>query len=123
MQAQADLVLPVNVTAARRSSPSSGSDSTLPRPVTVPSTPAGSPASCSARARCSATIGVSVAGLRTTALPANSAGPSFRAGVSSGSFHGVIASTTPTGSARTVTSTPGRPSARICPSGSRASDA
>ena len=42
--------------------------------------------------------GVSEAGLRTTLFPAISAGASLRAGVSSGSFQGVMASTTPRGS-------------------------
>jgi hypothetical protein len=51
------------------------------------------------------------------------AGPSFRAGVIKGSFHGQIASTTPTGSTRALVCVPGRASASSSPQGWRANDA
>ena len=46
-------------------------------------------------------------GFQTTALPATNAGSHFQAGVTSGTFHGVIAATTPTG--RRVTRAPADP--------------
>ena len=49
----------------------------------------------------SAVSGVCSAGFSTTVHPAESAGPSFHAAISSGKFHGIIWPTTPTGS-RTV---------------------
>ena len=42
--------------------------------------------------------GVCSAGLRTTQLPAASAGASFHTAISSGKFHGMICPTTPSGS-------------------------
>ena len=49
-----------------------------------------------------ATHGVSGAGLSTTVQPAASAGPTLARLIWVGTFHGVIAATTPTGSRRTV---------------------
>ena len=46
-------------------------------------------------------------GLTTTVLPAASAGASFHAISISGEFHGVIATTTPSGSARVKLNMPG----------------
>src|SRR6266702_692427 len=103
-------LLPVKVTAARTGLLSNAGASTLPRPVVTDRTPAGKPASVSAAARSRLTTGVSVAGLSTTELPAKSAGASLRAGVSSGSFQGVIARMTPTGSYRTPVTVVGRAS-------------
>lgn len=75
---------------------------TLPRPGSTESSAVGSAASVSAwwtrRPRARATSGVHSAGLRTTALPAASAGASFWASLAMGEFHGVIAPTTPMGS-------------------------
>jgi hypothetical protein len=68
-------------------------------------------------------MGVSVDGLRTTVLPVTSAGASLRAGVSSGSFHGVMATTTPTGSRRVCTYDPSRVSSSSSPHGSLATPA
>ncbi|HVW45320.1 MAG TPA: hypothetical protein VHC18_28610 [Amycolatopsis sp.] len=59
--------------------------------------------------------GVSVAGLMTTAFPAMSAGASLRAGVRNGSFHGVMSSTTPSGSWICVAKVPGRASGNSSP--------
>ena len=50
------------------------------------------------RASASDTSGVHSAGLRTTALPAASAGAIFCASLATGEFHGAIAPTTPIGS-------------------------
>jgi hypothetical protein len=89
---------PVKLTARSAGCWRSAAPMLRPAPVTVLSTPAGRPASASTRASSRAMTGVSEAGLRTTLLPAISAGASLRAGVSNGSFHGVIARTTPSGS-------------------------
>ena len=58
----------------------------------------GSPASCISSASRSALSGVCSAGLSTTVHPVASAGPSFRAAIRSGKFHGMIWPTTPIGS-------------------------
>ena len=71
-----------------------------PNPVTMLTTPAGSPASSISSPSRSAESGVCSAGLSTTVTPAASAGPSFQAAISSGKFHGMICPTTPTGSLR-----------------------
>ena len=65
------------------------------------STPAGSPASSTTSASRYASSGVSGAGFSTTVEPDASAGPSFSMVMNSGTFHGTIAPTTPTGSRRT----------------------
>lgn len=65
------------------------------------STPSGSPASVAISARMYESRGVSGEGLRMTAQPASSAGPSLAAAVNCGTFHGTTAATTPTGSRRT----------------------
>ena len=57
-----------------RGSRARASPTTRPLPCTTLNTPAGRPASCSARARCVAESGVSSAGLITTALPLIRAG-------------------------------------------------
>ena len=72
-----------------------------PKPVTTLTTPAGMPASSSARPSSSGPAGASSEGLTTTALPAASAGATFLMVISSGWFHGVIWPTTPTGTRRT----------------------
>ena len=69
-----------------------------PSPNTIWSAPAGSPASCSVRARRSAESGVFSAGLSTTGHPAAIAGASLWATRLSGKLKGLIAPTTPTGS-------------------------
>ena len=61
-------------------------------------TPSGKPASWMSEASSIAPTGVCSAGLRTTVLPAASAGASFQAAISSGKFHGMIWPQTPTGS-------------------------
>src|SRR3954469_23375887 len=71
-------------------------------------TPSGSPASVNSAPSQSASIGVSGAGFRMTVQPASSAGISLLMAMNSGTFHGMIAATTPTGSRRTRDS-PNRP--------------
>src|SRR4051794_41084665 len=65
------------------------------------STPSGSPASVNNAPSHSASIGVSGAGFNTTVHPASSAGTTLLMAMNSGTFHGMIAATTPTGSRRT----------------------
>ena len=69
-----------------------------PSPVTILTTPAGSPASMQTSAKASAVSGVNSAGFKTTVFPAASAGAIFQASISSGKFHGMIWPQTPTGS-------------------------
>ena len=64
-------------------------------------TPSGTPPSMKHCTTCAAQRGVSVAGLKTTAFPATSAGAIFHAGIAIGKFQGVMHATTPSGS-RTV---------------------
>ena len=76
-----------------------------PGPATTSTTPSGSPASRASSAKRSAVSGVSSAGLRTTVLPAASAGAIFHEAIVSGKFQGTMSPTTPSGS-RTVKPTP-----------------
>ena len=91
------VVSPVNAIFAMRLFCASGLPASMPKPLTMLSTPGGS--------RCPTSLahnrietGVCSAGLRTTQLPAASAGASFHAAISSGKFHGMIKPTTPSGS-------------------------
>ena len=68
-----------------------------PSPVTMLTTPGGSPTSTQISAKASAVSGVNSAGFSTTVLPAASAGAIFHASISSGKFHGMIWPQTPTG--------------------------
>ena len=78
-----------------------------PSPVTMLSTPGGSPASRQISAKASAVSGVYSAGFSTTVLPAASAGAIFHASISSGKFHGITCPHTPWGA------WPGNSSSRI----------
>ena len=69
-----------------------------PNPGTTLKTPAGRPASTASAAMRIAVNGLFSDGLRTTELPAASAGPIFQQAISSGKFHGTTAPTTPIGS-------------------------
>ena len=102
---------------------SSASEISALRPVITCTTPSGSLASANSLTSQFAIIGVCEAALSSTALPAMRAGPSLRAGVIRGSFHGQMASTTPTGSTRALVCVPGRASASSSPQGWRANDA
>ena len=68
-----------------------------PGPVTMLTTPGGRSAWRHTSANRSADSGVVEAGLRTTVLPAASAGAIFHASISSGKFHGMICAATPSG--------------------------
>jgi hypothetical protein len=91
------VVSPVNATLATRGLLASGLPASTPKPLTMLSTPGGSRSPSSSANRRIVT-GVCSAGLRTTQLPAASAGASFHAAISSGKFHGMICPTTPSGS-------------------------
>lgn len=67
----------------------------LPSPVTIFTTPGGTPAWLQRSAKIMAVIGVYSAGLRTTVLPIAKAGAIFHASMSSGKFHGIICPQTP----------------------------
>ena len=62
---------------------------------TTLTTPAGTPASTSSRARARAVSGVSAAGLSTTVQPAARAGAIFRVAIAAGKFHGVTSAADP----------------------------
>ena len=70
---------------------------------TTLSTPLGKPASARISAKTLASSGVSGAGLNTTELPESSAGANLAAARKKGTFHGVMAATTPIGSLVTIT--------------------
>ncbi len=62
----------------------------VPSPVTMFTTPGGSPTSPHSSAKRSAVSGVNSAGLRTTVFPVARAGAIFQASISRGKFHGMI---------------------------------
>src|SRR5881392_183580 len=68
-----------------------------PEPRTRFKTPGGTPAASKISTMRTAVPGVSVAGLKTTVLPATSAGAIFQTGIATGKFHGVTHATTPSG--------------------------
>ena len=81
-------VEPVKATLSMPSCPTSAAP-VEPSPVMMLTTPFGSPAWRQMSAKNSALSGVVSAGLRTTVLPAASAGAIFHASISSGKFHGM----------------------------------
>ena len=94
---------PVKDTMSTRGSVVSRAATSVELGVTTLKTPAGmSVCSATMRASSQATHGVSGAGLRTTVQPAASAGPILARLIWFGTFHGVIAATTPIGSRSTV---------------------
>jgi len=66
-------------------------------PVTMLTTPLGTPASIRTLTKLSADSGVCDEGLKTTVLPQTSAGMIFHDGIAIGKFHGVMIDATPTG--------------------------
>ena len=66
-------------------------------PVTILTTPGGTPASSSTRTKLNADSGVISDGLNTTVLPQTSAGMIFQDGMAMGKFHGVMIEHTPSG--------------------------
>src|SRR5436853_7101476 len=73
----------------QRTSPTSGP------PVTMFTTPPGTPASSSTLTKFTAESGVRDEGLKTTVLPQTSAGMIFHEGIAIGKFHGVMTPQTP----------------------------
>ena len=96
-------VEPVNDTMSTRGSVARTDATWFERGVTTLNTPGGmSVSSATSRPSSQASHGVSGAGLRTTVQPAASAGPTLARLIWVGTFHGVMAATTPTGSRWTV---------------------
>jgi hypothetical protein len=91
-------VEPVKVIFLTSGFPVSSPPIALAEPVRMLTTPSGMPAAWHSTPQARPEKGVCVAGFRTIVQPAASAGPSFRAIMEDGKFHGVIAPTTPTGS-------------------------
>src|SRR6188768_2764020 len=89
---------PVKATFATSGCSTSGVPTSVPKPVTMLTTPGGKPACSTSLTNSSAEADVNSDGLITMVLPAASAGASFHAVSSSGEFHGMIAATTPIGS-------------------------
>src|SRR4029079_17068533 len=87
----------VNETTLTRSSVVIGVPTSGPSPVTMFTTPSGTPASMSVRTQFTADSGVGDAGLNTTVLPQTSAGMIFHDGIAIGKFHGVMTAQTPSG--------------------------
>ena len=90
--------LPVKLSLSTPGWRTSAAPAVSPKPGTTLTTPAGKPTSSMSFAIHSVDRDASSAGLRTTALPAASAGPSFQDAMSAGAFQAEIAPTTPTGS-------------------------
>ena len=97
---------PVKAILATRGCSTSRRPHSLPGPGTTLSTPSGIPAASAVRSSSSAVSGVSSAGLRTTVLPAASAGATFQEAITSGKFQGTISPTTPSGSWKVIASPP-----------------
>lgn len=89
-----------HITRSSAENGTSGAPTSLPKPVTTLSTPAGSPPSWRRRASSTVEAEVNSDGFTTTVHPAASAGASFHISRSSGELHGVMIPTTPTGSLR-----------------------
>src|SRR5436190_16651450 len=88
---------PVNEIARTSGCSSIGAPASAPKPLTMLTTPLGTPASARTRTKLNVERGVSCAGLITQVLPQTSAGNSFQDGIAMGKFHGVIIPQTPTG--------------------------
>src|SRR6059036_1708148 len=91
---------PVNVIFRTSGCSTSGEPTSAPKPVTTLNTPGGRPASSNSSASASVDADVNSEGLMTIVQPAASAGAIFQVASSSGEFHGVMATTTPSGSLR-----------------------
>jgi len=88
---------PVNETALIAGWWTMDSPTAEPGPTTMLRTPGGSPAFSNSSTRMRAIPGVSSAGLKTTVLPATSAGAIFQHGIDQGKFQGVMSPATPSG--------------------------
>ncbi len=91
------LVEPVKLTMSMSSESTSASPVSGVEPVTMFTTPGGTPASSSTAHSSSTASGFCGAGLMTTVLPIASAGPILPAAFTSGKLYGVMQATTPTG--------------------------
>ena len=94
-------VEPVNETLSMAMWPAIAAPAVSPKPVTMLTTPPGSPVSARISPNRNAVSGVCSAGLRITVLPQASAGAIFQTAMVRGPFHGMIPAQTPSGS-RTV---------------------
>ena len=91
------VVSPVKAIFLIRGLDASGLPASMPKPLTMFTTPGGSRSPMSSNITRIDT-GVCSAGLSTTALPAASAGASFQVAMRIGKFQGMICPTTPRGS-------------------------
>ncbi len=91
------VVSPVNAILRMRLCCASGAPASMPKPLTMLTTPAGSRSPMISK-RNRMLAGVCSAGLSTTQLPAARAGASFHVAIRIGKFHGMICPTTPSGS-------------------------
>ena len=119
--------LPVKLILRTRASAQIASPSSPPGPVTQAMASSGNPASSNSSTSFSAESGVSLAGLRSTALPPAMAGPILCATRLSGKLKGVIAATMPHGTRRVNPSLPTPPgvasNGTVSPCKSRAASA
>ena len=97
MMSRPVVVSPVKAILAMRLLEASGLPASRPKPLTTLSTPLGRRSPISSISTM-IEAGVCSAGLRTTQLPAASAGASFQTAIRIGKFHGMIWPTTPSGS-------------------------
>ena len=84
-------------------------------PVTMLTTPGGTPASSSTRTKFTAESGVSSDGLNTTVLPQTSAGMIFHDGIAIGKFQGVMIEHTPIGWRTDIANLSGSSDGTVCP--------
>src|SRR5947208_14747163 len=89
---------PVKATRSTSGCPVRGAPAPAPVPCTMLSTPGGSPASSATSPSTEQVRGAHSGGLRTTVLPAASAGPTRQVASMKGAFQGVDTATTPQGS-------------------------
>ena len=97
MMSRPVVVSPVKAILAMRFDEASGLPASRPKPLTTLRTPGGSKSPISSMTT-RIEAGVCSAGLRTTQLPAASAGASFQTAMRIGKFQGMIWPTTPSGS-------------------------
>src|ERR1035437_10972974 len=108
---------PVKLIPLTRRSLTRHSPTAEPGPITMFTTPAGSPAFSSNCIKYTADQGVSEAGLKTTVLPNAMAGAILRTGVTTGKFQGLMPATTPRGSITVWHVKPARSDGKVCPEG------
>src|SRR5258708_2816838 len=92
-----------------------GEPASGPNPVTMLTTPLGSPASINARTRLMVESGVSSAGLMTQVSPQTSAGKIFQEGIAMGKFQGAIIPTTPIGTRSAIANLLGSSEGTVAP--------